>query len=187
MPKIRFPLITLIFFAASFFDVSGESLATFIAAMLHEIGHVAVMLRQGIGLRDITVTPYGLEINKKRDYKSFPEEISVTLAGSLVNLICFAALYGYGGFLRLLAEASLMLGLLNLMPVLCLDGGEALFALLSLFYLPDKAERICRRVSFIALVTMWIPAVYVFMFSGCNYSLFIMCLWLFAKIFCSEG
>ena len=187
MPKIKFPLITLIFFASSFFDVSGEALATFIAAILHEAGHVAVMIRRGIGLRDITVTPYGLEINKKRDYKGFAEEISVSLAGSAVNVIFYIIFMGRGGFYLLLAEASLMLGALNLMPILCLDGGEALYALLSLFYLPDKVDRICKRVSLITLIVIWIPAVYVFMYSGCNYSLFIMCIWLFAKIFCTGG
>ncbi len=187
MPKIKFPIITLVFFVLAAFEPSGESLATVLAAVLHELGHISVMLMQGIGLRDITVTPYGLEINKKRDYKSFFEEISVSLSGPLVNLLTFFLFGGQSGFLLLLSEASLLLGILNLMPVLCLDGGAALNAALSLFCLPDRSEKICRRVSFITLIVMWIPAAYIFMFSGCNYSLFIMCIWLFGKIFCSRN
>lgn len=184
MPKIKFPVVTLIFFITSVFDPSGESSATVLAAALHEIGHISVMLMQGIGLRDITVTPYGLEINKKRDYRSFFEEISVSLSGPIVNFLTFGIFFRWSGFMLLLAEASLTLGVLNLLPVLCLDGGTALNAALSLFLLPDKADRICRRVSFVTLIVIWIPAAYVFMYSGCNYSLFIMCVWLFGKIFC---
>ena len=184
MPKIKFPVITLVFLITTFFDSSGESLATILAAIIHEIGHISVMLIQGIGLHDVTVTPYGLEINKKRDYRSFLEEITVSLSGCAVNFLTALFFWRTGGFLFLLASASLTLGILNLLPVLCLDGGTALNATLSLFCLPDTAERICKRVSFVTLIAMWIPAAYIFMYSGCNYSLFIMCVWLFGKIFC---
>ena len=98
MPKIKLPLITLLFFITGFFDPCGETLATLIAATLHEIGHVSVMLYRGIGLKDLTVTPYGLEINKKRDFRSFPEEISVSLSGCAVNLVTFFILFRHGGF-----------------------------------------------------------------------------------------
>ena len=185
MPKIKLPLITVIFLLFAVFEPSGETLATVIAALLHELGHISVMLIQGIGLRDITVTPYGLEINKKRDYKSFPEEIAVSLSGCAVNLLTFLFFYRLDGFFLMLAEASLLLGILNLMPVICLDGGSALGATLSLFCLPDKVERICRCVSFVTLFSLWSAAAYIFLFSGCNYSLFIMCIWLFCKIFCA--
>lgn len=186
MPKIKLPIITLAVLLTASFDPSGESLATIVAAALHEAGHISVMLFCGIGLRDITVTPYGLEINKERDFKGFFEEIAVSLAGCAVNLITFLVFFRSGGFLLLLANASITLCILNLLPILCLDGGTALCAALSLFCLPDTAERVCRRVSFVTLVAVWIPAAYIFMISGCNYSLFIMCLWLFGKIFCSS-
>lgn len=186
MPKIKLPVITIIFLLTSLFDPSGESLATVVAAVLHEAGHISVMLFFGIGLRDITVTPYGLEINKRRDFNSFFEEIAVSLAGCAINLLTFLLLFRFGGFALLLARASLTLCLLNLLPILCLDGGTALSAAVSLFCLPDTAERVCRSVSFVTLVAVWIPAAYIFMASGYNYSLFIMCLWLFGKIFCSS-
>jgi Zn-dependent protease len=186
MPKVHFPIISAVFFISTLFDPSGESLATVIAAFLHELGHITVIMSRGVGIRDITVTPYGLEICTKRGYRSFFEEISVNLAGCVVNFLCFAIFLKLGGFCTLIAEASFLLGILNIMPVACLDGGSVLYASLSLFCLPDKAELICRRVSFFTLIIMWIPAVYIFLFSGCNYSLFIMCLWLFGKIFCQK-
>ncbi len=184
MPKIKFPLISLVIFTTAFFDPGGESIATISAAVIHEIGHILVMLAQGIGLADITVTPYGLEINKKREYRSFPEEIAVSLAGCAINLFTYLIFCHSNGFYFLLAQASISLCILNLLPVICLDGGTALNAIFSLFFLPDTTEKICKTVSFITLILIWIPAAYIFLFSGYNYSLFIMCLWLFGKIFC---
>lgn len=183
MPKIKFSLLGVVLFIMAFADRSGESMLTLTAAALHEIGHIVMLLLLGIGIKRIAVTPLGLEIDTKRGCRSFFEEMSVSLAGCAVNFITFALLYNRGGAATVLADASLLLGVLNIMPVRCLDGGEALLAGLSLFCLPDRAEKICRIVSFAALFLLWIPAAYIFLMSGYNYSLFIMCLWLFSKIF----
>lgn len=183
MPKIKFSLLSLVLFILSFADKSGESMLTLAAAALHEIGHIIMLLLLGIGIKRIAVTPLGLEIDAKRGYRSFTEEITVSLAGCAVNFITFALLCGRGGAARLLAESSLLLGILNIMPVRCLDGGEALLAGVSLVCLPDKAEKICRAVSFVTLFLLWIPAAYIFLMSGYNYSLFMMCIWLFGKLF----
>ncbi len=183
MPKIKFSLLGAVLFVMAFADRSGESMLTLAAAALHEVGHMIMLVLLGLGIRRIAVTPLGLEIDTKRGYRSFFEEITVSLAGCAVNFITFALLNGRGGAAELLADASLLLGILNIMPVRCLDGGEALLAGLSLVCLPDKAERICRRVSFLTLFLLWIPAAYIFLMSGYNYSLFIMCLWLFGKLF----
>ncbi len=164
-------------------DGSGESIMTLISALLHELGHIFVMLMLGIGIRQLTVTPLGFEIQPKREYRSFYEEIAVSLAGCAVNFLTFFLFFGKGGIFQMLAETSLLLGIMNIMPVRCLDGGEALNAFLNLFLLPDKAERIGRIVSFITLIFMWVPAVYIFLATGYNYSLFIMSTWLFCRIF----
>lgn len=183
MPKIKFSLLSAVLFIMAFADRSGESMMTLAAAALHETGHMIALYLLGLGIKRIAVTPLGLEIDTKRGYRSFFEEITVSLAGCAVNFLTFALLYNRGGAATILADASLLLGVLNIMPVRCLDGGEALFAGLSLFCLPDTSEKICRRVSFVTLFLLWIPAAYIFLMSGYNYSLFIMCLWLFGKIF----
>jgi len=183
LPKIKFDFLSLWMTALVFFDGSGTALATITAALAHELGHITVIGLNGIGIREIGVTPYGFEIVQKRPCKSFFEQISVSLAGCAFNFILGIALYGCGGFCAKIAFASITLGLLNIMPIACLDGGEAFEALLSCFLLPDTAFRICRIISFVTLFLLWLPAVYIFMFSGYNYSLFIICVWLFGKLF----
>ena len=184
MPRIHVPIISILFFMTAFLDPSGETALTLIAALLHELGHVSLILLFGTGIRRIRVLPYGFEIQTRREYKSFSEEIAVTLAGCAVNLITYAVLRSFDGYLGIMANASLALGILNAIPVTGLDGGGALMSALSYFALPDKAEKICRRVSFVFLVLLWIPAAYIFLTTGYNYSLFMMCVWLFCKVFC---
>ena len=184
MPKINIPLISVIFFLTAFLDKSGETAVTLLAAFLHELGHIAPILAFGVGIRRIRILPYGFEIHTARAYRSFTEEMAVSLAGCLVNLITFAVFFSFDGYIGMLAEASLALGILNIMPVTGLDGGAVLLSVISNFALPDKAEKICRAVSFVTLILLWIPAAYIFLVSGYNYSLFVMCVWLFCKVFC---
>ncbi len=184
MPKIRLPLISVLFFLTAFFDKSGETSATLLAALMHELGHIIAILTLGVGIRRIRILPYGFEIYTARTYRSFFEESVVSLAGCAVNLMTFALLFRFGGFAEMLASSSLALGILNALPIIGLDGGTFLLSLISNFALPDRAEKICRVISFATLISLWIPAAYIFLVSGYNYSLFVMCIWLFCKVFC---
>ncbi len=185
MPKIKITFTSLLIIPAVIFDPSGAILATVLAATVHELGHLAVIYFAKIGAKEINVTPYGLEITTCRPYRSFPEEIAVNCAGCIANFICFFAFSQFTGYAEAFASASLVLGILNALPVLSLDGGEALHAFLSSVLSYRKAERLSRAVSFCALLFMWCIAAYIFLFSGYNYSLFIMSVWLFGKIYCT--
>lgn len=186
MPKIKISILSLIVIPIVLLDPQGELAATVIAAFIHELGHLAVILLCGLGVTELGVTPYGLEIITARRYRSFIEELAVYCAGCTVNFITFFLLSPYGGFAFSLARASLLLGTLNALPVVTLDGGESLHALLSILLPFRLAERISHLLSFITLVIMWTFAAYIFLFSGYNYSLFIMSVWLFGKIYCQS-
>ena len=101
-----------------------------------------------------------------------------------MNFSCFFVFSRFTGAIEGFAYACLVLGILNALPILSLDGGEVLFSFLSSFSEHRTAVRISRAVSFFTLVCMWTLAAYIFLFSGYNYSLFIMAVWLFAKIYC---
>ena len=78
MPKIHISILTVLIIPLVLLDPTGEIAATLIAALLHELGHVAVILALGIGIKAVGVTPYGLEITTVRKYRSFPEELAVS-------------------------------------------------------------------------------------------------------------
>lgn len=184
MPKISITLGSILLIPAVIFDPSGELTATVISAALHELGHLIMIAVCGVGMRELRITPYGLEIETARRYGGFAEELAITAAGCVINLICFFLLSPLQGIWHSVAYASLILGIINAMPVLSLDGGEALFCVLCSILPYGAACRISRAVSFVTLTAMWVLAAYIFLFSGYNYSLFIMTVWLFAKIYC---
>ena len=152
MPKIRFDFLSLWMTVVVCLDGSGDTLVTRCAAFLHELGHIAVMRINRVDIREIGITPYGFEIVPARRYRSFLAEISISLAGCAVNFLLAVLFFRCGGIWQRFAIASATLGILNIMPVSCLDGGEALETLLNFFMLPDKANMICRGISFVVLL-----------------------------------
>ena len=189
-------LPSLIFWVAvAIFDHTMQTAAALTAALLHELGHIAVIRACGMRLTSLTVLPYGLEMTTDRRPCSFFEDIAVNASGCAVNLLLFPLLHtlgavipgDWGYFFLLLSASSLTLGILNALPISTLDGGCALEALLSIVLAPHTAYRAVRAISFVFLILLWIAATYVFMFSGYNYSLFAMAVWLFVRLFCSEG
>ena len=186
MPSLKISLSTLLIIPLVLADPSGGLLATLIAASLHELGHLGATALLGIGVRSICVTPYGLEITAKRRYGSFFEEITVISAGCFINLIAFLSLSRLDGLYLDIAYSSLVLGILNALPIIGLDGGEAVRSAMSRVLRYRTAERLSLSLSFITLLFTWSLSAYIFMFSGYNYSLFIMCIWLFFRTFCPK-
>ena len=196
LPRLTASVPSLLFWVAvALFDRSMQTAAALLAALLHELGHIAVILLCGMRITGITVLPYGLEMTTDRPPCSFYEDIAINAAGCAVNLLSFPIFYGFGavnlgdwgGFLYLVAFASLALGILNAFPIISLDGGCVLEAVLSLFLSSHTAYRVVKVVGFVFLLILWVLATYVFMFSGYNYSLFAMVVWLFMRNFCCGG
>ena len=77
---------------------------------------------------------------------SFLQDLLLSLSGPAANLLLAAVLAAVGHF-PLFVGANLLLGCFNLLPVCPLDGGCALFALLSCLTSMEWAERVSRLFS----------------------------------------
>jgi Zn-dependent protease len=136
--------------------------------VLHELGHSLAARQLGVGVRDITLLPFGgmarLEVTPGRGAPG--DATAIALAGPAVSgalsLLLLplawiasgagqvgpAALLrawgqpGLAGFLTTLWLANLLLAGLNLLPVMPLDGGRALRAALA----PAVGERAALRL-----------------------------------------
>ncbi len=183
MPKIKISPISLLIIPLVISDPGGQIATTVMSAAIHEIGHLLTIVLCGVGFSCLNITPYGLEITTSRPYRNFYEEIAVNASGCAVNFLCYFLFRDVNSLIGF-ANASLVLGTLNALPVLSLDGGEVVFSALSVFLPYRSACRISRLISFVTLLCMWTLAAYIFLFSGYNYSLFIMTVWLFGKIYC---
>lgn len=127
--------------------------AVLIAAGLHEAGHLAALRHYGVPVRAIRLTAFGAEIDAPRLARlSYGRELAVVLAGPAVNLLCggllaLAGLWFSWECAFLFSGAHLALAAFNLLPVLPLDGGRALYLLAAYFFAPAAGERFCAALS----------------------------------------
>lgn len=119
--------------------------AVLLAALCHELGHLAALRLAGARVERVRLNAFGAEIRADTRRLSYPREIACTLAGPAVNLALALLLARTTGHFTA-AGSSLLLGCFNLLPVPALDGGRALHLLVSWLWEPITADRVCRRV-----------------------------------------
>lgn len=119
--------------------VAGIAFAVllYLSVLLHEIAHAVVAQRYGLGVRSITLHFLGGATEIESEARRPGEEFTIAVVGPLVSIAVGVAalallLVTPDGLLRLavegLAGANLVVGVLNLVPGLPLDGGRVLRA-----------------------------------------------------------
>ena len=148
--------LTFGFFAALGLTASlgGEGQADLLTVLLcsamHEAGHIAAMLFFGIPPESVTFFAGGIALPAKSLECPIRQACVILSAGPAVNLTAAAA-----GILAeqtgIFTAASLGLGLFNLMPFRCFDGGQ--------LYTRLRGREPPRLMQTAALFTLLIPAV----------------------------
>jgi len=123
----------------------GLILAVFCCVALHELGHAAVAVRQGVPISGITLYPFGGVARMTRRPPRGRTELLIAAAGPGVNLAIAAILYAISGgavaaadgplvtrMLVVLFWANLILAGFNLLPAFPLDGGRMLRGVLTM-------------------------------------------------------
>jgi len=124
----------------------------FICVLLHEFGHSLVAQRLGLEVRSITLLPIGGVSNLESLPEKPADEVKITLAGPLVNVVLAPIFFGLGlllgadprmptdlltgigsvsQFFFYLGYLNVVLAVFNLLPAFPLDGGRILRALLA--------------------------------------------------------
>lgn len=115
------------------------------SALCHELGHLGALRLAGARVERVRLSAFGAEIWADTRYLPYGRELACTLAGPAVNLVlAFVCARITGGYV--LAGANLLLGVFNLLPVPSLDGGRALYLLVSWLSDPMLADQVCRWV-----------------------------------------
>jgi Zn-dependent protease/CBS domain-containing protein len=154
--------LLLAFFAFIGYQASGSPLgaltaiavivALFICVLLHEFGHSLVAQRLGLKIHSITLLPIGGVSNLESLPEKPADEVKITVAGPLVNVVLAPVFFGVGllfgalprvpadlftgigsvgQFFFYLGYLNVVLALFNLIPAFPLDGGRILRALLA--------------------------------------------------------
>ena len=124
----------------------GLLLPALFACALHELGHLAAIRAAGCSVKRLHLTTVGAElILRDCAALSYGKELLIALAGPAGSLLCAFIAARFGWFL--LAGMCLGQGAFNLLPVLPLDGGRSLGALLAHLCGPVRAEQALTGVS----------------------------------------
>jgi stage IV sporulation protein FB len=157
------------------------------AALIHEVAHIIFIKICGNTIEQIEVMAFGINIIKK-GYLGYKQDIIIALAGPLVNLLLFFASYyiWYNYFpiqeLSTFCGINILLFLINILPVLPLDGGRALYSYLLLKYEITFAQNLFFWLSFFVSIALFILGCVIFIHTRYNLSLIIISLFLIFNI-----
>ncbi len=167
-PFRLFRLHPLFLLVGIWYACTGELFLFLLSAVIaiqHECAHAFAAAKLGYKLNAIVLMPFGAIIDGDLKGISFKDEIFVALCGPLCNLltaIFFVALWWFAPTMYAFTDtafySSLSIALINLLPAYPLDGGRILKCSLAKSFAKtqavqakaeQKAERICRVVTFV--------------------------------------
>jgi Zn-dependent protease len=145
------------------FDEYAPAIATVLAALLHEVGHLMclkiVSKRSDVPKARLV----GFRISY-RDFISYKDDITVALCGPLVNIclgfICFCFVKLANGYFLMLGIINLLTALTNLLPIEGYDGYRILYSLVASKYSLDTANRVLMPVSFFLVCILCFLSLY---------------------------
>ena len=149
------------------FTATAMIAALFFCVLLHEFGHSFAAQHLGIEIRSITLLPIGGISNMKSLPEKPADEVKISVAGPLVNVVLasiffgvalllgpdllvpsdvFTAIGSTGQFFFYLGYLNVVLAVFNLLPAFPLDGGRILRGLLAARLGAVRATDISSRV-----------------------------------------
>ena len=143
----------------------GQTGLLWLCAVLHELAHVAAYRLCGISMESVTLLPFGLCAVPKDSLRISPkQEILCAAAGPLVNLLTVSLLLALplpaeSETVRYLLYCNAALCLVNLLPILPLDGGRILYYSLAVKWDASVCEAVCRRSGAVLISLLLAPSV----------------------------
>jgi len=126
------PVLLPLFVFLAIMDGLAAYATVFLSLLVHEAGHIFAALVFGMRVRSVTIYPYGGEliIPRKEEHPK-PAQFLLALGGPAATALLLAAAWAvpFPGAEDVI-RVQLVILLVNLLPVLPLDGGQALLVLL---------------------------------------------------------
>ena len=146
------------------------------AVTVHESGHLAAMCALKNPPESICISLFEIKIkDRKRQKQSLKNSLIIIFSGPAANFVCFILFY----LLYLECnEIFLSVGLFNILPVISLDGGQALFLLCREKFGEGFAQRAVCAASFAILFPLTALGFLVLFNSRGNFSLLLVCVYI---------
>lgn len=121
-------------------DKEGTAVFCLLSCLLHELGHIIVLLGEGNIPRKITFCGGGIRLDVGGGYS-----IPALLGGCFANFLLFCLFcFGESRKMQLFAVVNLLTGALNMLPIRPLDGGMLLERFLLGVIRPENLGRTMR-------------------------------------------
>ncbi len=163
-------------------DESGLCAAGLFCCMIHEAGHIICLLVMGEKPKIIELSFYGIRLERYGEaYGSLLKEIIIYASGPAVNFVLSMIIMpaAYAESLKSIGLISFFVGVFNLIPCKCLDGGNIMNCVLKRFFDDEKSEKINFYVSCVVLAPMLAAGTVILLKTG-NITLFAVTLYLAA-------
>lgn len=160
-------------------DRDNRVIFCFLAAILHELGHLLLMFLCGVRVRAIRLRLFDVLIQSD-EAPTVKADVLITLGGVAANFLFALLLYPVG---MKYALPHLALGVFNLLPVMSLDGGHLLEIWMDKRFSPRTVAITLKVTSFVFLLPLMTAGLYVLLNSGYNYSLLIISIYLIVLLF----
>jgi len=180
--RIRFSFAAVITVMLLFCEEKIVLMSLF-SSLIHESGHLLLMLFYGDRINYIELGLFGMRIEKEGTVLSYKKEGLIAMGGIFLNFIC--AVISVTGFL-ILGKESLMvfavvngfIALINMLPVKTLDFGRCLVCLLNEKYGEEKSGRITEMLSSVFTLIFSAVCVLYCIFIRLNFSFIAVTLYL---------
>ncbi len=179
-----FPLL-----AASIMGGYFESfLAAYISALIHEFGHITTAKVFNIKISHIEILPFGICGRLKDNLiKSPDKEILIAISGPFLSFVLALLIYFSKSYIQTeiyicIFHLNLLLGAVNLIPVIPLDGGRILKARLTKGLGIISALKISSFISYIFTAIIILISVYGLLVCSFNFSLILISAFLLGNL-----
>ena len=165
-------------------DKTNVALLGILASVLHELTHIITMFFCNSRPFKIILTPFGAKIIADNSLsRSYLKDIIISLSAPLLNLLIFIVFslinnFFANDYLMQFALVNLFVGLFNLLPIISLDGGNALYSLLCMKLTENKSFLIVNIISFLILIPIATLGFFLLLKSRYNFTLLLTSLYL---------
>lgn len=181
--KVSFLLVS-VFALIAIFDREYRLLICFVSALLHELGHVFAMCKNNCKPKSVVCNLFDIKIiDNKRALTSFKANLKIVLSGVAVNFSIALLSYAVCYFSQIeifftISAVNLLMGIFNFLPVSNLDGGQALFLMLTKNHSFETADKIIDFLTFLLILPTAVFGFIVLFNSKYNFSLLLVSVYL---------
>lgn len=169
-------------------DKTFLSLWAFALIFAHEAGHIISAKILNVPINEINFGAASIDIPKSPVYyrKSFVGKMIIILSGFIFNLLIFIILSGIyiiteNKFVILIALQSLVIGVINILPIESLDGGEAVNLVLRRFLSYENSKIISGILSIVFLMMIAFLGIFLMIKSSHSISIVFLAIYLIAE------